>query len=203
MLQTLITSCGRFDLLNATIGSLLKDQKEELFLQINEDGPYNGFRAEPPITNYLINPTRGIGQHASIEHFVKTNSCKYYLHCEDDFLFDNYYNWIRVSIDIMEANPQIIKVLARKDSQHPCIHDQELNGHKYGFLQPDWHHVGITWQGFSWNPGVTRMDLLKMFMPFRRWEQDVAEDIAWAGFKVVELENKVYSHIGEGRSTHD
>ena len=203
MISTLITSCGRIDLLSRTVESLLTKQEQRLFLNINEDSPNADLYQPPNAVNFILNKTGGIGQHASIEQYLKTSLHKYYLHCEDDFHFDNDYDWIKASMDIMEADPQIIKVLARKDSQHPCIHDRELNGIKYGLLQPDWHHVGITWQGFSWNPGLTRMDLLKQFMPFRRWEQDVAEDIAWAGYKVVELEQKVYHHIGEGRSTHE
>lgn len=203
MISTLITSCGRFDLLKETVESLLLNQQQKLFIQINEDSINAAFMPYPIGENFLFNKTGGIGQHASIQEFISTSLHKYYLHCEDDFNFDNDYDWIKASIDIMEADPQIIKVLARKDSQHPCTHDRELNGIKYGLLQPDWHHEGITWQGFSWNPGLTRMDLLRQFIPFRRWEQDVAEDIAWAGYKVAELERKVYRHIGDGRSTHD
>ena len=136
--------------------------------------------------------------------FTKTSpNEKYYLHLEDDWYFNNTYDWIKASIQIMEADNSIMKVLCRKDSQHPCVHDKEVNGIKYGYLQPNWHHEGITWQGFSWNPGVTRLDLLKKFVPFRKWEQDLAEDIANAGYKVAELENKIYMHIGKNRSTHE
>ena len=40
-------------------------------------------------------------------------------------------------------------------------------------------------------------------MPFRKFEQDVVEDIFKAGYKTVELEKKVYKHIGYERSTHE
>lgn len=201
----LLTSCNRVDLLQRTLQSLHWQQRyAPLLVFIHEDAKEPAWA--PAVYNSVGDTifTKGIGQHASIEQFLnKYYGAKYYLHLEDDFYFENDYNWIQASLDIMEADPTIIKVLARQDSQHPCTHDREINGYKYGILQPDWHHVGITWQGFSWNPGVTRMDLLKQFVPFRKWEQDVAEDIAAAGYKVAELQQKVYNHIGGGRSTHD
>jgi hypothetical protein len=204
-MDALLTSCGRFDLLKETFVSLTKWQQFPLAITIHEDS--KDLKQQSLIIDYFNDGcnlilTSGIGQHLSIERFIKKQDTKYYLHLEDDFLFDNQHDWIQQSIDIMESDSTIIKVLARKDSQHPCVHDKELNGFKYGLLQPNWHHEGITWQGFSWNPGVTRVDLLKKFMPFRKWEQDVAEDIANTGYKVAELGMKVYTHIGDGRSTH-
>lgn len=206
----LLTSCNRLDLLQKTIQSFYKNQRSAVRIFIHEDavGIKGGAAVYSSVSNVFF--TNGMGQHKSIEHFLNQNDAftmfglkKYYLHLEDDFEFTNTFDWIQASIDIMEADPTIIKVLAREDSQHPCVHDREINGVKYGILQANWHHVGITWQGFSWNPGVTRMDLLKNFIPFRKWEQDVAEDIAAAGYKVAELQNKVYRHIGDGRSTHE
>jgi len=204
----LLTSCNRLDLLQKTIQSFYKNQHHRVRICVHEDAvnPEGGTAIYNAAS--WVNFTNGIGQHRSIENFLSLmdgaiEPSKYYLHLEDDFEFNNTFNWIQASIDIMEADPTIIKVLAREDSQHPCVHDREVNGIKYGILQANWHHVGITWQGFSWNPGVTRWDLLKKFIPFRKWEQDVAEDIAAAGFKVAELQSKVYRHIGGGRSTHD
>lgn len=186
-----LTSCGRFDLLKETIETLYKNQQSKFSLIINDDA--------------LLR----MGQHASIEMFLKNSpNEKYYLHLEDDWSFENSYDWIRDSIEIMENNPDIIKVVCRKDSQHPCVHDKSLIGahipeQKWGILQAPWHHEGISWQGFTWNPGVTRLDLIKKFIPFRKWEQDVAEDIQAAGYKVAELESKIYKHIGYERSTHE
>lgn len=203
----LLTSCGRPDLLNTTIISLLKNsdiRKELQAVIIHEDLIEANTGVINIPSNVMVVDSGGIGQHKSIEEFIKHfgHTAKYYLHLEDDWEFDNTYNWIRASIEIMEHDSKIIKVLASKDTLHPCIHDQEFNGHKYGILQP-WENKRILWHGFSWNPGVTRIDLLKQFVPLKEWEQQVGFDIAEKGYKVAELENKVYTHIGGGRSTHE
>lgn len=200
---TLITSCNRHDLLTKTLSSLIKDQKQPLAIAINEDS--NVVSLLPPIPNTMINTYKlgGIGQHKSIELFISAaakNNVKYYLHCEEDWEFDNSYDWISESLKIMESDPTIIKVLCRKDSPHPCKHDLEKG---FGYLEPWASEDGNVWHGFSWNPGITRLDLLKKFVPFGKYEQDVAKDIHEAGYKVVELIKPVYTHIGNGRSTHE
>jgi hypothetical protein len=130
---------------------------------------------------------------------------KYYLHLEDDWVFENHYDWISESINIMDNNPNIIKVLARKDMVHPCEYNIQVPGSdkKYGILEP-WkdHWEGFVWHGFGFNPGVTRLDLLKRFIPFPEKEQQLSEKIYQAGYKTAALEEGVYYHIGEGRSTH-
>lgn len=176
-----ITSCGRFDLLDQTLNSIVKNQLQKLFFIIHDDGL-----------------TR-IGQHKSIEHFLTGKSDKYYLHCEEDWIFDNTYDWISESIRIMESDPTIIKVICRKDAVHPC---EFKNG--YGLLVPwtdPWKQN--TWHGFGWNPGVTRLDLLQKFMPFGATEQEVSKAIYEAGYKTVLLEHGVCHHIGENDSTHE
>lgn len=183
-MTALLTSCARFDLLNKTLISLYENQQSKFFLTINEDG----------LTK--------IGQHASIENFLKTTNEKYYLHLECDWQFENSYDWIQSSIDLMNHDPMVIKVLARKESPHPCEHNLNFNNIKFGYIKP-WENNGITWHGFSWNPGVTRMDLLRQFMPFPKWEQDLAQTIYEAGYKVIELAEPVYHHIGDGMSTHE
>jgi hypothetical protein len=224
-MKTLITSCGRFDLLEKTFFSLKEKQKHELDIYINEDS--ESVSKNIYLTNN-ISFTNKIGQHSSIELFLKGYDgrdasivlSKYYLHCEDDWHFNNTYDWIQASINIMEADPTIIKVLCNSDSPHPCQFDRSFFGgyvrnvntnetcfnspfyRYYGYLHP-WENNGIAWHGFSWNPGVTRLDLLKQFVPFGKHEQDVAKAIYDAGYKVVRLQNGVCHHIGGGRSTHE
>lgn len=176
----LLTSCGRFDLLTKTLESLYENQQSKFHLTINEDG------------------LSRIGQHKSIENFLDKNESKYYLHLEEDWLFENTYDWIAKSIEIMESDPTIIKVLCRSDSPHT----PKVFTDGWGFIEPWQNTDSIWWCGFSWNPGITRLDLLKQFIPFKKWEQDVAEDIYNKGFKIAMLEKGVCKHIGDGRSTH-
>lgn len=184
-MEALITSCGRFDLLNRTLESLYKDQKHPFFLTINEDGLTKN------------------GQHASIEKFLQSAQGKYYLHCECDWEFNNSYDWISESIKIMERNPNVIKVLCRSDYVHPVTFNVDIENVKYGYLHP-WEDPwkGHLWHGFGFNPGVTRLDLLKQLVPFGKTEQEVSKAVHDAGYKVVQLEKGVCQHIGENRSTH-
>lgn len=210
---TLLTSCNRPDLLDQTLKSLIHNQVEPISLIVMEDG----LSAEEFETSDILNVcnkyrqnmamleiTDKVGQHGAIEKFLN-HGCKdkYYLHVEDDWEFNNSYNWIKKSIKIMESNPNIIKVLARENSPHPCNHDQKNSGVKYGYVDPWESADNILWHGFSWNPGVTRLDLLKTFVPLPKWEQELAKTIYDAGYKIAELKDSVYHHIGDGRSTHE
>lgn len=193
----LLTSCDRHDLLQVTINSLSEKQQYPINLVINEDS----IIAVTVSGNYSVTHTLGIGQHHAIEQCLLNQLDKYYLHLEDDWLFENTYDWISESVKIMEADPTVIKVLCRNGSPHPCTHDRVTkSGIAYGILEP-WQNDSITWCGFSWNPGVTRLDLLQQFIPFRDREESLAASIHLAGYRIAELSIPIYTHIGDGRST--
>lgn len=208
----LLTSCGRPDLLEKTLESLLKIDNVEII--IHEDSSDLGLaktcwtisEGYESVDDLIL--TKGLGQHGSIEMFLKQNRGNaYYLHLEDDWEFDGTTEWIKHSIELMEENTKIIKVLAREGSPHPCNHDRELilsptKSFKYGFMQPWSSADGTLWNGFSWNPGITRLEALLEFTPFPKWEQELATSIYNAGYLVAELAIPVYKHIGDGHSTH-
>jgi hypothetical protein len=196
----LITSYGRTELLTSTIESLLSAQMSHIDITIHEDHPEPMWSA---IYSCLTTKTTGgVGQHRSIEKYLNETEGKYYLHVEEDWDFKNSYDWIAASMAIMEENPEVIKVLCRAGSPHPCKHEKNINNVNYGILEPWSGPDGILWHGFSWNPGLTRLDILKRFAPFKKWEQEVAEDIHKAGYRVAELSIPVYTHTGDGQSTH-
>jgi GT2 family glycosyltransferase len=207
-MKALLTSFNRPDLLMQTLNSLLQDQPYPLGIQVYEDSPTIDYSPESlqdafGIACVSVKKTGGIGQHQSITRFLEQNEGKHYLHLEDDWEFNNTYDWITASLSLMDQDESVIKVLARADSPHPCVHNYSLQSDRtrmFGYLDP-WLNDGILWHGFSWNAGVTRMDYLKRFMPFPKFEQDLAERIWKAGYKVAELKDKVYTHIGGGRST--
>lgn len=197
---SLLTSCGRKELLFQTMESLKRDQQSDLDIIIHEDSR----TGQAYFENTIL--TGGLGQHGSIEKFLKEHDEKYYVHLEDDWEFANRYNWIYSSLQLMKFDPSIIKVLAREGSPHPCKHDLSIGvggeSLKFGYLEPWQNTDSLWWCGWSWNPGVTRFDLLKQFVPFKKWEQDLGLDIHNSGYKVAELADKVYRHIGENQSTH-
>lgn len=188
----LLTSCNRHDLLKKTVDSLFLNQKSKIDLIINED-------SEHPVVGYKIIHTPSIGQDRVIESFINSSKNKYYLHLEDDWLFENSYDWIKKSMEILKNNPDVIKVICRDDAEHPC----EFNSDGWGYLEP-WNDPwkNNLWHGFGWNPGVTRMDLLREIAPFLKTEQQISKSVYDAGFKTVLLEKGVCTHIGFERSTH-
>lgn len=207
-----VTSCGRPDLLEQTLSSFfLNNPLDKINLIIHEDSKDIDLAVQcatvagkfyDKCNQLSFIHTQGIGQHASIEKFLReAPDEQYYIHLEDDFEFDNSYDWIRESIGLMEYHDQIIKVLCRKDTEHPCEHDlQSFTFRKWGVIKP-WENKGIKWYGFSWNCGVTRLDYLrKITLP--TWEQDVAERLHILDYRVAELKDKIYTHIGYNRSTH-
>lgn len=211
-MKALVTSCGRQDLLKKTLSSFLENQHyAEITIKIHEDRNISNSEVDySKLEDEHLAFTNGIGQHASIEKFLSENKDeKYYLHLEDDWQFENSYDWIKASVDIMEADKKIIKVLCRKDLVHKnkkfvgkytTSEGEQINMYELTKWTDQW--INNDWYGFSWNPGITRLDLLSEFMPFTKWEQQLTKKIHAAGYKVIALEKGVYSHIGEGRSTH-
>lgn len=206
-----VTSCGRPDLLEQTLYSFaLNNPTENMRVIIHEDAIDIPFCRESETIKFptiTIVHTNGIGQHASIEKFLQeAPDEKYFVHLEDDWEFDNSYDWISASIAIMEENSDVIKVLCRKDTPHPCEHNKltfETPNlfHQWGYLEP-WENKGIVWNGFSFNPGVTRLDILRKYS-FPRWEQELAEMLSQNNWHTAELKRKIYTHIGQNRSTHE
>ena len=195
LLKTLITSCGRPDLLETTLSSLLNNQKERLQIVIHEEKLYTEEFAKKWKWWVQLGYTGGVGQHNSIAQFVENVQDKYYLHVEDDWEFNNTFNWIKKAKRILQKNPDIIKVVARGENVHPC---QFKDG--WGIIEPQ-DFYGNTWYGWTWNPGVTRLDLLKQFQIRGVSEKDMDNAIHEAGYKVAYLEGEIYKHIGNERST--
>lgn len=180
-LLTVITACGREELLDHTKSSLIVNTDFTLKLEVYND-------------------RQRIGQNWNINQALEGRKEKYYLHCEDDWLFqDNNRAWINESLKILRDNPNIIKVINRADAVHPC----EFEHGTYGILEKwvdPW--VGNEWHGFGWNVGVTHLDLLSHFLPIDCSEQELSKRIYEAGFRTALLKNSTAIHIGEGQSTH-
>jgi len=204
-MEAFITAFNRIDLMSQTVASL-NECTELRRIIIHEDSKspsYNIQAFENGYPNTLIYKTEGIGQHKSIEMFLENNKEKIItLFSEEDWSFFADYDWIKLSVKLLEEYPNVIKVLARKGSPHLCKHTKSAFGIPYGFIEPWQSTDGILWHGFSWNPGVTRADYLREFIPFPKWEQDLAEKIYNKGYRVIELGRPVYEHIGDNKSTH-
>lgn len=193
---TLITSCGRGELLLKTIESLHMSTMEQLKVTVHEDAKDASLILWPGLKTIT---TKGIGQHASIDKFLKqhqNSGNKYYLHCEDDWEFNkDHQNWIADSIEIMESDPSIIKVLAYGENIHAYKTENDIQ-----YLMPT-EFYGNMWYGWSWNPGVTRFDLLSKYDILNMSEHEKSIKIHNDGLKVAYLPYPLYTHIGGEQST--
>ena len=192
-MRAFLTSCNRPELLRATLMSLKRTKTPISSIRIHEDCGMTSERIadiDLPVCYVSMN----VGQIKSIDRFLKPFSDKYYLHLEDDWIFYNDRDWIADSLELMEKDEKIIKVLSRAEN----IHDVKVvNGIQY--LQPT-KFYDQQWFGFGWNCGVTRADLLKQF-DLLQTENDIDLQIHDAGYKVAYLPYTFYKHIGNKNST--
>ncbi len=105
---TVLTSCGRFDLLGETVSSLLRHFDIDRII-IAEDSEDNqgaaDFARAFPVADVRLNLPK-LGQMRSIDAHYATLSAPYVLHLEDDWGFTRSLDLDRVTA-LLEARPDI------------------------------------------------------------------------------------------------
>ena len=173
-ISVVITSCGRFDLLEKTIQTFLKYNTYEhinQFIIIDDSGNPDtknsienitsncGFQFEPQI---ILNE-KNIGQVSSIDKAYENVINDYIFHMEDDWEFYDY-GFIEESLAILETYPEIMIVWLRNHN--------DTNGHRlekldnYDFKLPKLNCGN--WHGFTWNPGLRRLSDYNLVKPFHK-----------------------------------
>jgi hypothetical protein len=163
--SVVITSCGRFDLLDKTISSFFKynsykNIKEIIIIEdsgkpeacIKLNSILNKYQNINIVLKIIINP-HNIGQVESIDKAYSQVTCPYIFHLEDDWEFYKS-GFIEKSIEILKHNDWVYTVWLRNynDTQnHPIeiTHNLDFNLMTLNFL--DKYH------GFTWNPGLRRL----------------------------------------------
>lgn len=209
-----ITSCGRFELLEKTLTSLDEFNNHPVYqIIITEDSGDERVREFIPSswqahTKILLNKPK-LGQIRSIDLAYSHVTTPYIFHCEDDWEF--YRNhFIEDSLALLENNSDIVQVGLRSYFYDLRIH--------YAFLEkPIYHHSeSVSYftlssqnqkqQGFGFNPGLRRLVDYQKFAPFDQFENhpDGAEShlsqaYAKLGMRTVYLSSDAVSHIGWGQ----
>jgi hypothetical protein len=177
-----LTSCGRWDLLEKTIKSLVQfwDGPKPVELLIYEDcgnekydKNQSGLSFYIPLVDFIrsvgwkisiLGPNH-IGQIGAIDFLYSKVKTPYIFHCEDDFEFFNT-GFIQKSLSILEEKENIMQVWLRAPNDrngHPChgVAQKTTDGTKYHVLKTG--YMG-KWHGFSFNPGLRRLsDYQKLF----------------------------------------
>lgn len=218
-----VTSCGRYEQLLATVKSFAKTNtyplKEAVFV---EDGGLDldkvllasilGLEASKVI---ILKNATNIGQIASIDRAYENISSDYIFHCEDDW---DFYacGFIEASIDILTADKKIFCVWLRahNDTNSQPIEKTRYttaNGIGYYLMSNNYKSV---WSGFTLNPGLRRTVDCHLLHPYakqkikktdltkrvRVTESDLSIAYGELGYRgaITELKDGYVRHTGYG-----
>jgi len=205
-----VTSCGRFDLLARTLETFdaFNTAPINRVIITEDSGDDAVFGALPghwkERTQIFLNRPK-IGQLASIDLAYAAVETPLIFHCEDDWEFYRP-GFVEASKIILESMPSVLLVWLRS-----YAHDIRVS---YPF-----HSLGerfivdgqtcsrllssnISWQGFTFNPGLRRLKDYWLLAPFARFESSAAGESSLSNgyaerqlFAVV-LESDAVLHIG-------
>jgi hypothetical protein len=206
-MATVLTSCGRFDLLEETVLSFLEHFQTERIIIAEDAGlPEEAakFAARLPMTEVRVNDPK-LGQMRSIDKLYATLCTPYVLHLEDDWGFTRGID-LNAVVDFLEARPDISVA---------CIAHREYNPRFAPFAQRTLH-AGIPylvwdldahpkWFSYSFNPSVARRDFWCEVGPFGRFttEENLSLYCKERGMRIALVDPGVAHHIGDHRHAHD
>lgn len=206
-----LTSCGRFDLLEQTLGSLLPRLDGPLaeVLVAEDSGDkrvfdvVQQFIGKFPEIEVIVNDPP-LGQVKSIDKMYSRIKTEWIFHCEDDWEFfaDGF---IEKSFLILDEFDQYSMVSLRDrekfgaDQFFPGPHS--VSGVEFFAIDPSARPI---WAGLSFNPGLRRMQDYKVVGPYAdlaviALERHVSYCYQELGYSIVHLAEPAVRHIGAGR----
>lgn len=217
--SVVLTSCGRFDLLAATVASFLEhmDEAPEAFIVAEDSGDEAAAAALKPLEARLGKPFTvllnrpQLGQMGSIDKAYAAVTTPLVFHCEDDWAFMRS-GFIAESRRILAARAEVSMVGLRprqelnprvRDSAPLALEDGAPGGPlAYFELDPSLHPEYFS---YSFNPGLRRMSDARAIGPFAPIgrEEDVSYAFKKRGFRIANLEAPAVRHIGDGRHVED
>jgi hypothetical protein len=181
-----VTACGRPDLLARTLRS------------------FYAFCCYPLAGTIVIDDAFGHrGQVESIDAAYALVKTPHIFHLEDDWEFYRP-GFIEASLRILKDFPSILQVWLREP--------EDTNGHPLE-QRPEFpfrtliHNFG-DWNGFSWNPGLRRLEDYKRIAPYMKyWTTDsgyteaaIGKVYRDLGYRAAIFPQGCVRHIGYGRS---
>lgn len=210
-----VTSCGRLDLLERTIGSFdrFSDVKGLPRIIIDDSGDediYHQLEIRFGGSATLLFNRPKLGQLASIDAAYAFVQTPYIFHCEDDWEFHRG-GFIAESKEVLEAEPRCLMVHLRDLwDNNAYVPERQIKrtagATQYRLLEKVCvGGNGQKWYGFSFNPGLRRMRDYKLLAPFAKWgnEHRVNEVYGDLGLRAAILEESAVEHIGDDRHVHD
>ena len=176
-----ITSCNRIQELLITLKSFFEyNTYKQIYklLIIDDSGIDNCIDMSktviPSNIDYeIIYNDRNIGQIPSIDKVYNMIKTEYIFHCEDDWEFYDY-GFIEKSLEILISNKKIFTVWLReykhnKVVQNGHIINDTVHDDNYRLLDVFKERTNI-WNGFTFNPGLRRLEDYKLLMPYNQFK---------------------------------
>jgi hypothetical protein len=206
-LATVLTSCGRFDLLEETVASFLKHFKTGNVI-VAEDSERRGdaaaFAAKFPAVEMRVNRPK-LGQLRSIDALYATLATPYVLHLEDDWGFTRSLDLNRV-VGFLEARPDVSVVCIAHRIYDPrygkSAHKTRDDGIDYLVWDLDAHPK---WFSYSFNPSVARLSFWRECASFARFvtEENLSLFCKSRGLRIAMVVPGIADHIGDDQHAHD
>jgi len=203
-----LTSCGRFDLLEQTLRSFFQyaDIPPEAFIVIEDSGDESVRTVLEKFDfpfQLIINPQQ-LGQDRSIDKAYSKVKTPLVFHCEDDWEFTRG-GFIEKSTVLLRALPKASCIMLRAREEFPAefkdVPAQELNGVSY-YVPPE--NIDKKFFGYSYNPGLRRLSDFQNIAPVSKIgnEKEVSYLFRRLGYKTVHLEPQSVVHTGDEQSTY-
>jgi len=205
-LSVVLTSCGRFDLLEETVASFLRHFDTDRVLIAEDAGDTAAaaaFAAKVPQVEMRVNSPR-LGQIRSIDALYGSVQTPYVLHLEDDWKFTGAVDLDKV-VRFLEARPDISVVCIGyrfdKRFRHSARKTAQ-DGIDYWVWDLDAHPK---WFSYSFNPSVGRLALWRGLGPYARFatEEGLSQFTKAKGMRIAMVVPSLAEHIGEKRHADD
>jgi len=201
-----LTSCGRFDLLEATVGSFLRHFDARRIVIAEDSENFDGARAfaqKFPVADVRVNSPK-LGQMRSIDALYATLDAPYVLHLEDDWEFNGPAD-IDAILSFMEqrADISVVCIGYRLDKRFAAHARQASHaGVDYLVWDLDAHPK---WFSYSFNPSIGRLALWREVGPFARFgtEEGLSQFCKARGLRIAMVIPGIANHIGDERHAHD
>jgi len=194
-----VTSCGRFDLLDKTLASFYKHvdyMPVKIVLTEDSGQPVPSWLADE--VDILFNPNHRVGQILSIDRAYQLVDTNYVFHCEDDWEFTSS-GFIEESLEYLNTEPNIIN--------HWLRSPDDTNGHPHREGKMKFNYKSM-WHGFTFNPTLKRMSdyipysKITTFNPRkpRESEATIGRYYYNKGYHATIGSKGYVRHIGDGRT---
>jgi hypothetical protein len=206
-LTTVLTSCGRFDLLGQTVATFLDHFDTDTIIVAEDSGKAveaGAFAGKYPAVDMRVNLPK-LGQLRSIDDLYATLHTPYVLHLEDDWGFTASVDLDRV-IGFLEARPDISVVcIAHRiyDARYArSAHAERHDGIDYLVWDLDAHPK---WFSYSFNPSVARLSFWRECGSFSCFvtEENLSRFCKARGMRIAMIVPGIADHIGDDRHAHD